>query len=153
MNTSLKGLKNFSLLILVLFSLSACNPTPDPDFEQGNGQQIFEVWQLNEIIRKGCDDANNNFRRPCTECHTLVMNTDNSYWVENEDKALVLQGNFRIVNDTDIIFDPGIFTTDGVSSVTYSLFKGALKFDYTDNETDCVVTEAYVVKGNSVSGD
>jgi len=150
---ALRSLRNLTLLFFILFSLSTCKDDSIPEFEQGNNQQIFESWRLDEIIRKGCDDANNNFRRPCVECPLLVMNTDNSYYIEGEDQTLLQQGTFRVVDDTEIIFDPGIFTTMGVSNARYSLFKGAIKFDYRDGDTACAVTEAYLVNGNNIAGD
>ena len=152
MNT-LKALKKPFLLFSVLLALSACRDDPGPDFGSADGQQIFESWQFNEIIRKGCTDANNNLRRPCSNCHSLIMRTDNTFEVKDIDDALVMQGNFRLVDDTDIVFDPSIFTNEEISNVRYSLLKGALKFDYDDPSTDCAVTEAYVVAGNNVSGD
>lgn len=140
-------------LWLLAIAVVGCSPGPGPDPGLGNNQQIFENWRLAEIIRVGCDDANNNFRRPCTECPLLIMNTDNSYQLIGEDDALIQQGTFRIFNEDDILFDPSIFTNENVTNARYSLFKGALKFVYTDARTDCSVTESYLVSGNAVSGD
>lgn len=150
---ALKDLKNLTLLLFLVFALSTCNPGPGPDPGVGVNQQIFETWRYHEIIRKGCYDANNNLRRPCLDCPLLVMKTDNTFHIEDKDQRLLHQGTFRVVDDNEIIFDPGIFTTMGVSMVRYNLRRGSLTFDYTDGNTDCNVTEAYLVNGNNVAGD
>lgn len=138
---------------MVLALILTCDPGPGPEPGFGNNQQIFERWRLDEIVRNGCDDANNNFRRPCTECHLLIMNTDGSYEMLDEENELIKQGTFRVLNDDDIIFDPSVFTSEFVTSARYSLIRGALKFNYTDDMTECAVTESYLVSGSSVSGD
>lgn len=142
----------FSVILIALIGL-ACDPEDPSNLGPSNSQQIFGEWRLSEIIRNGCDDADNNYRRACDECPTLTMDTDYTFRITNDDKELITQGTFDVKNDTDITFDPGIFTTQGVSSVRYSLITGAMKFNYTDMTTLCSVTESYLVSSGNAGGD
>ena len=153
MNTRPTVARLFSLCIVLCLILT-CNPGPGPEpGGAGSGQEIYANWRLSEIIRNGCDDANNNFRRPCTECHLLIMKTDGSYEMLDPDDNLIKQGSFRLINDEDITFDPSIFTSEFITSARYSLISGALKFDYSDEMTECAVTESYLLTVTGRDGD
>jgi hypothetical protein len=144
----------FSLVLLViLFAGVGCNPLNPEDLGPSNNQQIFGEWKLGEILRSRCFDADNNYRRSCEDCHILTLNTEYSFQITNDKDELLSQGTFRVLNETDILFDPGIFTTESVSKARYSLITGAMKFEYTDPMTLCEVTEVYVVNSKNVAGD
>lgn len=72
------------------------------------------------------------------------MDTEYNFNLTNDDELLAI-GTFRVINDSDISFDPGIFDSEGVSSARYDLIKGAMKFSYTDVITGCAVIESYIV--------
>lgn len=145
-------LSAFAMTFFLLLSLG-CDDNDDSNFGPSNNQQIFGNWRMSELIRSGCNDADNNLRRVCNDCFSLAINTDNSFQLTNDKEELITQGTFRLANETDITFDPGIFNTDGVSSVKYSLFTGALKFTYQDENTLCNVTESYLVKNTTGGGN
>ncbi len=153
MKKRLQGLHHLCFLLFALFAVFACNPGPGPDLGVGNSQGIFDVWELDEVIRNSCDDANNNFRRACASCNLLTLNEDNSYELKGPEDELLQQGNFMVVNDNEIVFDPGIFTLESISRVQYTLVRGGLSFNYTDDNTDCAVIESYLAKGSNIAGD
>lgn len=141
------------VLLAVLIAGFSCNPQNPEDLGPSNNQQMFGDWRFGEIVRSGCDDADNNLRRPCDDCHNLTLSTEYTFQITNDRDELLSQGTFRVLNETTVLFDPGIFTTEGVSSVRYSLITGAMKFQYTDPMTECEVTELYVVNSKNVGGD
>lgn len=143
----------YGLFLPALFLLGAgCGSEDDLNLGPSNNQQIFGDWRLNEIIRSVCDDADNNLRRPCNDCHTLKMSTEGTFEITNDDDELLSQGVFTVRNDTEIRFDPGIFTSEGVSTVRYDLISGAMKFSYKDENTFCSVIESYIISSNNVGG-
>lgn len=141
----------FSVILVALLGL-ACNPDDPSNLGPSNNQQIFGEWRENELIRSGCDNANNNYRRPCDDCNTLTLETDYTFRLTNDDDELISQGIFTVRNESDITFDPGIFDSQGVSSVRYSLITGAMQFSYTDANTECAVIESYLVSSGSGGG-
>lgn len=141
-----------SVILVALFAMN-CNTDDPTNLGPSNNQQIFGEWRENELIRSGCDDANNTYRRPCDVCNTLTMKRDYSFELTNDDKDLITQGTFTVRNETDITFDPGIFDSEGVSSVRYRLFTGTMEFSYTDENTLCAVIESYVVSSGSAGGN
>lgn len=151
MNTFSRFLVYGFSIALLFFAGPACNPDDPSNLGPSDSQQIFGEWRESELIRSGCTDANNNYRRPCDDCNILSLDTEYSFRLSNDDELLVI-GTYRVVNDTDISFDPSIFDTEGVSSVRYDLIKGAMKFSYTDRNTGCAVIESYLVN-TTVGGD
>lgn len=152
MTASLNGIWNYSLLLIVV-TIFGCRPDDDPQFDNGIGQSIYDDWIMTELVRRTCEDAINNFRGPCNECPELLIDTDNSYQLISPEKELIKQGVMRVLDDDYVTFDPSIFDDPSISNARYSLFRGALKFDYTDTRTQCLVTESYQVSGRIISGN